>query len=518
MTKREPESGDALGIVAAIAAAQLLLHALTNGNYGIFRDELYYLDCARHLGWGYVDQPPLSIWLLALTRSIFGESVHAIRLLSQLAGAVTVVVGALIARELGGGRLAQVVAALAVAVTPGTLILSGFFSMNAFDLLFWALLAWLLARIAHADDPSLWLWFGVVAGFALLNKTSVLFLGFGVAVAIVLTPLRRHLGSWQLWAGGAIAGLLFSPYVIWNASNNWPTLEFMSNARQYKIADISPLGFLGEQVLSMSPPLAPLWIGGLVWLLMLARGKAGPEGARASALGWVYVVVCAALILMKGKPYYLFVAYPMLFAAGAVAVERLFARWSSRRWASVLVVVWVAAAGAVTLPLSVPMLAPDGFLRYQSALGLAPKHYENNTAGAMPQYFADRFGWEEMAALVATVYDGLSDAEKADCVIMGSNYGEAGAINRYGPALGLPHAVSTHNSHFLWGLHNTRPQVLIRIGGSRERLEELFEEVEEAARTRTTYGMPYENNLPIYVARGPKGDLAEVWNRAKNYI
>jgi hypothetical protein len=504
-----------LGIATAIAGLQLLLHAFTNGNYGIFRDELYYLDCARHLGWGYVDQPPLSIWLLALTRFVFGESVHAIRLLSELAGAATVVLAALIARELGGGRLAQVVAAIAVALSPGAVILTGFFSMNAFDLLFWALLAWLLARIARRDDPGLWLPFGVVAGLGLLNKTSVLFLGLGVALALLLTPLRSHYRSWQLYAGGAIAGALFVPYVIWNAVNDWPTLEFMANARQYKIAQLSVADFMGEQVLAMSPALAPLWIGGLIWLLVPRRNV---EASRFRLLGWVYVVVCVLLIVLEGKPYYLFVAYPMLFAAGGQAVEVLLARRGSPRWAVALVYLWVVSAGLLTLPLAIPVLSPDGFLRYQSALGLAPKHYENNTVGAMPQYYSDRFGWENMAAVVASVYEELTDEEKASCLIVGGNYGEAGAINYYGPRFGLPGAVSTHNSHFLWGPGNSDPRALIIIGGSLERVESLFEEVREAARVHSTYGMPYESDLPIWVVRGPKADLDETWRQAKNSI
>ena len=435
--------------------------------------------------------------------------------MSELAGAATVVFAALIARELGGGRVAQVVAAIAVALTPGAVILTGFFSMNALDLFFWTVMAWLLARIARSDDPSLWLPFGVVAGLGLLNKTSVLFLGAAVAVALVLTPLRSHLKSWQLYAGGAIAAVLFLPYVIWNAANDWPTLEFMANARQYKIAQMSVGDFMGEQVLAMSPALAPLWIGGLIWLLASRRG---PEASRFRSLAWVYLAVCVFLIALKGKPYYLFVAYPMLFGAGGVAVEALLARWRSPRWAVALVYFWVASAGLLTLPLAIPVLSPDGFLRYQSALGLAPKHYENNTVGAMPQYYSDRFGWENMAEVVATVYDGLSDEEKADCLIVGGNYGEAGAINYYGPALGLPGAVSTHNSHYLWGPTNTDPRVVIVIGGSQERLESLFEEVSEAARVHSTYGMPYESDLPIWVARRPRGSLEEIWRQAKNYI
>lgn len=512
-----PSAGRATlsAVVLAIAAIQLLLHVVTNGNYGIFRDELYYLDCARNLDWGYVDQPGFSIWLLAATKALFGESVHAIRLLSQLAGAVYIVVVALIAREMGGGRMAQILAALAAAGAPGAVVLTGFFSMNAFDLLFWALLAWIVVKVIVRDDPNLWLWFGLVAGVGLMNKISVLFLGLGLAVAIVLTPLRRQLGRWQLWAGAGIALLLFSPYLFWNASLDWPTLEFMDNAKTRKIADISPVEFVLEQVLANSPPLAPVWLGGLLWLLV-------PRwGGRFRALGLIFLSVLVLLISLKAKPYYLFAAFGMLVAAGGCAIEALLGRFrgsSARRWATGLVICWIVGAALFTLPLAIPVLSPEGFLAFQAATGLGPKHYENNRVGAMPQYFSDRFGWQNMAEVVADVYQALPEHERQRAAIIAGNYGEAGAINYYGPALGLPRAYSTHNNHFFWGPPPGEPKVFIGFGGSAERFLELFEEVQEVARVHSTYGMPYESDLPILLLRRPRRPLEQLWVENKNFI
>ncbi|MFQ5766868.1 MAG: ArnT family glycosyltransferase [Acidobacteriota bacterium] len=495
----------------------LLLHILTNGNYGVFRDELYYLDCSRHLDWGYVDHPPLSIWMLAGVHAVFGQSIHALRVLSELAGAAVIVVTALIAREMSGGRLAQVIAALAMAVAPGPMIISGSFSMNAFDMLFWAVLAWILVRLAVRDDPKLWLVFGAVAGLGLLNKISVLFLGFGVAVAIALTPLRRHLLSWQPYVGGALAAVISLPYLLWNAAHGWPTLEFMANARQYKIVAFSPLAFFGEQVLAMGPPLAPLWIGGLIWL-MLPPSRGG--GGRYRLLGWIFITVFILLVALKAKPYYLSAAFAMLFAAGGSALESLVGRLrkpAAYNLASGLVLFWVIASGFVAIPLAVPLLAPQGFLAYQATLGLVPKHAENNPVGEIPQYFSDRFGWENMASVVASVYEALPTPDKPATMIVGSNYGEAGAINYYGPDLGLPSAVSTHNSHYLWGPGPVEPEVMISIGGRRERLEELFEHVTHVATVTSTYAMPYESNLPIFVLRGLKIPLEEAWRTGKNF-
>ena len=321
-------------IAFVIGTLQFLLHVITNGNYGVFRDELYYLDCARHLAWGYVDHPPLSIAFLALATTIFGESVHAIRLFSELAGVATVVLAALLARELGGGRTAQIVAAFTAAVVPGSLVLSGFFSMNAFDLVFWALLMWLFTRIVRTDDLRIWPWFGVVAGFGLRNKVSILFLGACVVVVILLTPLRRHLLRWQPYAGAVVAFGIASPYAFWNLANNWPTLEFMANAKQYKIAKMAPHEFIGEAALAMSPPMVLIWGAGLVWLLVPGWG------GRFRALGLWFLAIATLLIALKVKPYYLFPAFIVPLAAGGCAVEALLKRWN-KRWLAIVAFVWI---------------------------------------------------------------------------------------------------------------------------------------------------------------------------------
>ena len=494
-----------------VAAGQLLLHIFTNGRYGIFRDELYYLDCARHPAWGYVDHPPLSIWMLALCRAAFGDSVHAIRILSELAGAALIVVAAMIAREFGGGRIAQIVAALATAATPANLVETGYYSMNAFDLLIWAILFWILARLSARSDPRLWLWFGLAAGVGLLNKISVLFLGFGVVVAVLLTPLRRHFRHWQFHAGIAIAFALFVPYLLWNAANEWPTLEFMDNAKRLKIVAMAPLDFFGEQVLGMNPMLAPLWLAGLVWLLLPGAG------GRFRIFGWCFLSVLLLLMASKSKPYYVYPAYTPLFAAGGCVIEQLVARLR-RSWPAALAEGWIGLAGLLLLPIAVPLFSPEGFLRYQQTLGIKSKHQENNPVGEMPQYFADRFGWENLASSVASVYHTLSDAEKGRCAVMTTNYGEAGAINYYGHRFGLPRAISGHNNHYLWGPGINDPAVVIRVGGSEEELRQKFKDVRIATVIHSPYAMPYKSDLPVFVCRGLKVSWMDFWHSSKSYI
>ncbi|MCZ6727979.1 MAG: glycosyltransferase family 39 protein, partial [Acidobacteria bacterium] len=388
-----------------LAAAQMLLRLLTHGNYGVFRDEFYYLACADHLAWGYVDHPPLSIALLWLQRALFGDSVIALRLLPTLAAGFLVLMTAVLARELGGGRFAQGLAALTAASVPQYLGMTGFYSMNAIDLVVWVLVLWLVARVVITDDPRLWLPVGLVAGLGLLNKISVLLLGLGLVVGLLATPLRRHLRSRWLWLGGGLAGLLFLPHLIWQMVHGWPTLEFIANAIRYKIAALSTLDFLATQVMDMSPFLLPLWLAGLLYLLFDKQGR------RFRVLGLIYVAVLVVLIALRGKPYYLAPTYPVLLAAGCVATGRLLAH-GRRRWLRPVLVVFLLLTGALTAPMAAPILPVERFIAYQRALRMQPTSAEDNVLGPLPPHFADRFGWQELTTAVVAVWKSLPEEER----------------------------------------------------------------------------------------------------------
>ncbi len=494
--------------VFAVAAAQVLLHLLALRGYGIFRDELYYLACADRLDWGYVDHPPLSIALLWAQRALLGESVGAIRVLPALAGVALVFLAALLTRELSGGRFAQGLAALAVAIVPQYLAITGFFSMNAFDLVFWAAAALVVARIVNTGDSRLWLLLGALLGLGLQNKISVLFFGFGLAVAQVVTPLRSHFLRPHLWLGGLLAAALFVPHVLWQVGHDWPTLEFVRNAKQYKIADLTLLQFFGAQILEIHPLNAPLWLAGLGWLL-------AARGGRFRVLGIIYVVAFVAMVVQKSKPYYLGPAYPMLLAAGAVAFEG----WTRNRTALRPVLLAVLAVGGLLIaPLAIPLLPVETFIAYQRALGLAPVAAERSELGPLPQHFADRFGWEEMAAAVAGVYQALPESEKTGALIVTANYGEAGALRYFGPRHGLPPAVSQHNSYFFWGPGKDEADVVIAVGMTAADLQDTFASVTEAGRFESRYAMPFETRRPILVCRGWKRPLPEAWARGKHFI
>ena len=553
-----------LAVLAGLALAKLVFHLATSSGWGIFRDELYYLACADRLAWGYVDHPPLSIALLAASRGLFGDSLLAVRCLAAVAGAASVFVTGLIARQLGARRGGQVLAALATFFAPQFIAVSHFYSMNAFEVLFWSLLEWLAVLILLYDRPRLWLVFGLVAGLGLQNKLTLAVLIVGLVVGLALTAQRRQLLSPWLWLGGAMAALILAPHLWWQAQHDWPTREFMANAAAMKNVHMGPLEFFLAQITLAHPLAAPLWIAGLVALFFPALlslppfesfppferwgpGGISPTDAERRAgisstnvdwkipphrpfskgggtahplrgLGIAYLVAFAIFVTQGGKVYYLTPIYPLLYAAGAAlldgaAVRR---RW---RWPVPAAAVGMLVGGLVTVPLAMPLLSVDGYLAYARVIGLAPPRMENNRAGDLPQIFADMFGWQELADAVGRVADRLSPADRARAVIFAGNYGEAGALEWFGPAHHLPRVISGHNNYWLWGPGDLRDDdPVIVVGGTPERLQPLFASVEQVGVSRCTHCMPYESDLPIYLARGLREPIEQVWQKLKRFV
>ena len=496
-----------------LAALYVLAHAAVVARYGIFRDELYYVACARHLAWGYVDHPPLIALLTRLELALFGTSLAGLRVLPILAGAATVVLAGLLARELGGGRFAQVLAGLAVAVAPVYLFLFHILSMNAVDILLWTLAAYVLVRLLAGADPRLWLLFGAVTGLGLETKHSMLLLGFGVFLGILLSPSRRLLASPWPWLGGLLAAALFAPNLLWEVRHGWPTIEFAQHAETGKNVHYSPLAFFGQQALQLQLCAVPLWVAGFLGLLF------APSLRRFRALGWAYLAIAAVLLVQASKPYYLAPAYPWLFAAGAALLDGWTAARGgrTRRVLQTAALTVLAASGAVLAPLTLPLLPEETYIRYAARLGIRAEAGERHKMGVLPQHFADMHGWPELAAEVARVWRTLPPADRARCGIFGQNYGEAGAIDFFGPALGLPHAISAHNSYFLWGPDGYDGSCLVVMNDEASRLGEIFGDVRPAGRFDCRYCMPYEDGMAIHVCRSPKRPLREVWPEIKSF-
>lgn len=499
-------------VLIFLALVKLLVHLLTAGNYGYFRDELYYIAASERLALGYVDFPPFVALAVAFARATLGDSLLALRLLPALAGAVVVVLAGLMARELGGDRFAQGLAALAVLVAPNFLVFGTFISMDAFDQLFQVSAAYVLLLILKRDQPSLWLLFGLLAGLGLLTKLTMLFFGFAVLVALLVTPARRHLRTPWPWLGGVVAFVFLLPYLLWQVSHGWPTLEFWDEYGG-KVDEASPVEFLVEQIVTMQPPTLPLWLAGLSFYLF-AR-----EGRPHRALGWIYVILFAVFAALGSKFYFLAPAYPMLFAAGSVVVERFFGRLRRWRWSLPAYAAVLAISGILVAPITVvPVLPVETLARITGALGGdAGIEVETREVAELPQIFADRFGWENMAGTVGRVHERLPPEERSEACVLTGNYGEAGAIDFFGAKHGLPKAISGHNSYYLWGPRGCSGETVVSVGVPRERLEEVFGRIERVDTVRCRYCMPDENNLPVYVCRNPKLPFEEAWPRFKHY-
>lgn len=505
---REPVDRVGLGI---LVGARLALHLATLSGYGYFRDELYYLACARRLAWGYVDHPPLSIGLLWLQTALLGDAVEAVHVLPAFAGAGCVLLAGLLARELGGGRAAQRLAALAVFAGPFLLAVSHFYSMNVFEWLLWSALAWSFARIAGGGSEKGWLLFGALAGLALLNKLQVLVYGVGLMIGLLLTGQRRQLLRPWPWAGGLLATLIFLPHVLWQLDNGWPTVEFVANARAGKIYVLPPLEQLTGQMLLLHPLTAPLWIAGLVGLLV------SRPLARFRALGLAWVVSFTIFALQGAKVYYLAPAYPPLLAAGAVAFER-WAAARSLRWPLPAAGALIALGALTTLPMAVPVLSPDRVVALSRGLGIEEPRTENREHGALPTVFSDMHGWTELVDTLGTVWNALPADERRGALILTRNYGQAGAVEQLGPDRGLPPAVSGHNSYWHWGPAPYRGGTLIAVGLTREQLEGWFDSVEQVATTSCEWCLPAEDGLPVFVCRGLRGEVDEAWPQLRRFM
>lgn len=499
-----------LAVPALLVAVRVAVYFLVPEPSGYFRDELYYLACADHLDFGYVDHPPFSIALLALVRAAFGVSLVALRIVPLAAMCAGSIVTALLARALGGGRFAVALAALAALVAPVYLAHSSNYSMNALDVLLHALALLALARAMTNDGGRWWIAFGAIVGLGVQNKPNFALLGVATAIGIVATN-RKALRDRNLWLGAALAAAITLPYLVWQVAHDWPLFEFSRNARAMKMTGFAPLDFLGSQILIMGPVSFPLWLAGLAFLAF------AKSMARFRIFAIVFALMLGANLAMGGKSYYLAPAYPILLAAGALALDRLpqtRAGNGLRRAVFALVLI----SGVALAPIAMPMLPPGVYVRYASVLGVAPPRDERRAIAALPQIFADRFGWEDQVATVARVFESLPAAERPHVAILAGNYGEAGAIDFWRAKYGLPRAISTHNSYWLWGPGAATGEVVIAFGIDRASLDAAFESVEEAARIVSPWALPDETDLPVYVCRGLREPIDALWAKSKKFI
>lgn len=505
--KPEPAPDRALSPVAwrwllAIAAARLLLHLLTNGEYGFHRDELAVLDDARRLAWGYVAYPPLTPFLARLGIDALGATPGGYRLFSGIAQAAATLAAGLIARELGGTRGTQALASLALCCVPFSLLAGSMLQYSSLDYLWWVLAAWMLLRIANGGDPRWWLGLGLAIGLGMLTRYTMSICALGILVAVLATPLRRQLATRWPWLGALLSLLVFAPNAWWQWQHHFVYLDFVReiHARDVRIGRTD--GFLAGQLLvGAGPLLAPLWIAGLAWLAFAKAAR------RWRPLAWLYAAALLLFLLAQARDYYLAPAYPMLLAAGCVAFAAGIARLRPRsaRLARVAAAAVSCAALAMAAAIALPVwpVGSEGW----------------RTSRRVHDNFAEQIGWPELVAQVAAVYRGLPEAERAHAAIYANNYGEAGAIDLYGPAQGLPRAISPINSYWALGYGDTAPTTVIVLGDDAEGISDTPADCTLAARVRIPHGVENEESghPDVYVCRNLRIDWARAWPRMRRY-
>ena len=507
-TTRAAENAAVLMMVVLSLGIHLAVNALAR--YGYFRDELYYIACSKRLAFGYVDQPPFSIYALAVARSLFGESVFAIRLVPAILSSLSVFALCLLVRRMGGGRLAMVLASLCFMASAQLLGHHTYYSMNSFDILFWLLTANVVLTVSERPTRSSWLWLGAILGLGLLNKVSVLWLSAGVVMAILLTDLRRQLRTPWPYLAGAVALLIFSPFVLWNVQNGFPHLEFMRNASSDKYSSLTRTRFLVDQFIAMNPAVFLVALPGLWWCLF------DREGRRYRAIGVVFLTVFAILLANPHtKAEYVAAAYPPLFACGAIILSRALGGLGRALVAAVAVLVTVI--GVALAPLAMPILTTRDYVRYTKSLGIVESSVENKKLSSLPQFFADMNGWEELARDVSAVYRSLPENERRTTVALVGNYGEAGALELYAKRYEMPRVISSHNSYWFWGPGPTPITTFIRLGGNRERYLEKYGEVTQVGVHYAPEAMPYEDSLAIFIARRRNPPIEQDWPKVKHF-
>ncbi len=500
----------ALWPVVGVAAAAFVLLMVVAARYGYHRDELYFLEASRHLAWSYVDQPPLSVAVVWLSRHLFGDSLCGLRLLPSVAFAVTVVLTGLVTRELGGRRFAQVFAALLLAISP-FLIAAHLAGPTIYDLVGWALTIWLVLRILRTGDQRLWLLAGLVVGVSLLDKNTILFLVIGLAVGLLVARQWRVLASPWVLAAALIAVAIWTPNLIWQAQHGWPTVEMSGSLRRGHSGAGKTAFFVLVQLFLPGIWALPVWTAGLWALWRETRWRA----YRAFAVCYAVLFVLVG-VLIGDRPYYIGPTYVVLFAAGAIVTEgvvsgarRFYSErpprrrllWRSRRAALVFVLV----VFVLLLPTSLPVLPA----RVMATVPLQKANYD----------LGEEVGWPEMTRQVARAYVSLPVAERKTTAIITGNYGEAGAVDRYGPALGLPPAFSGHNNYWWWGPPPTDTTTVVFVGSwGPSYLSPYFSSVVPAGTIHNSQGVQNdENGLGVWICRGPTMPWPALWRELRHY-
>lgn len=490
-------------IAAYIAVTVFVVHMVVAGSYGYFRDELYYIvSGTRHLSLGYVDFPPFIAYVAAFLNLTSKDSLVSIHVVPALNEALVVFLAGMMTRELGGGRRAQVLAALSTSATFAFLAFGSLFTPDSFDSLWWSLLSYLVIRIVKRREPKLWVGVGLVVGLGMLTKLTILFFAGALLASFLAIPsARQYLKSRWIVVGSLLAVAFVLPMAYWNAVNGWPMVHFYEEFT----GDFSgggPVSFLYTQLALVTFLNLPIVVTGLYFYLR------SDEGEQLRTIGLSFVILLVFMMVLDMKTYYLAPVYPMLYAGGAILIERSSRskkgapRWfGSRPYVASLLVVALLLA-----PLAMPILSPRTVI---NSYGVG-----DYQASPLP----DRYGWGGMVSNLSAVYQNLPASVKSQACIFTSNYGEASAVNSFGASLGLPQAISGHNNYYVWGPGTCTGQVLVTIGVSRSTLQQAYKNVTTLATLSCQYCISYEQKLPVYLCTNPNfTSLAALWPGVRHY-
>jgi hypothetical protein len=466
----------------------MIAHAFTGAGFGFHGDELQFMDDARHPAWGYVAYPPMTPFFARLSLDLFGTSIAGFRFFASLAQALAIILTGLMAREMGGGVRAQVLAG--AAQVPYALGAGALMIYNSFDNICWILAAWFVVKLLRSEDARWWVAVGAAAGFGMMAKYAMAFFAAAIAAGFLVTDARRYLASRWLWAGCAAALLIWAPNLVWEARHQFVSFDFLRSIHARDVSLGRTRSFLPDQIYQT---IAPLWIVGLVFCLKTDSGK------RFRAVGWVYVILLGALLIARGRGYYLAAAYPMLYAAGSVWWEQRLASMASnpgrqrRSWR----VAWavVAAAAAIGAVVALPIGPP----RWSMWNLREPE-------------LRDEIGWEDLVATVARVRDSIPLEDRGRLAVLTGNYAAAGAVDLYRDRYGLPAAISRINSYGERGYGDPPPETVIAIGIPREFLESRFASCRPAAQIRNRYSVVNRSYLQgVFVCRGLNEGWPKFW-------
>jgi hypothetical protein len=488
-------------VIAVLAFIKLIIHLIGNQNYGFHRDELLHLSVSEHLDWGYFEFPPFIAFVGKVAHFVFGYSLSGIRFFSTLAGIGILIICCFIAKELGGKRNAVLLAGISVLAFLPFYRNHLLFQPVAFDQFFWTLGFYFLIKYFNTKQIKFLVLLGITFGIGLMNKYTILVWGFGVFIGLMFYDKGKLFKNKWLYISGIISFLIFLPNIIWQVNHHFPLILHLKKLKETQLDANGTFDFVIEQI--KHPFTFTISLIGLVAYFLDTNLK------KYKIFGVATLVIFGTLWIMESKAYYFFAIYPILFAAGAVKIEKLLE--NKPKWIYVVAAVLLLPA-LPFLPLAIPILPITDYVEYADAKKLQDGRVE------LTSDYADMFGWEEQVKLVDSLYQSLPLKEKENCMIWAENYGEAGALEILGKKYHLPNPVCSHGSFWTWGTGSTDGTFCISIGNEKVAVDRVFQEVKLVKIIKHKYAIDEENNIPVYLCRKPKINLKKKWPLLEKYV